>query len=121
MDIFVSICGLWKNCGCLTNCMAVQVNGEIKLCSMDSGNCLSSSIGNLMTESLNTIYKQHQNFVTALGDTEAPQVESKVCQDCAYFSFCSRCLLRAFTMAKKLGRECKWFEAISPDVKNYFN
>lgn len=108
-----------KNCGCLTNCMTIQVNGEIKLCSMDSGTCLPSSFGNVLTESIDTIYKKHQPFIVALENTEAPQPDAKVCQDCVYFSFCARCLLRAFTMGKKLGRECKWFETISKDVQNY--
>ncbi len=108
-----------KNCGCLTNCMAIQVNGEIKLCSMDSGTCLSSSFGNVLTESIATIYKQHQTFIAALENTEAPQPDAKVCQDCVYFSFCASCLLRAFIMAKRLGRECKWFETISSDVQEY--
>lgn len=108
-----------KNCGCLSNCVGVKPNGEIKFCAMDIEGCLSNPIGNVLTGSIETIYKEHEIFFNALANTQAPQPDSDVCRECENIYFCSRCLVRAFNMGKKLGSQCRWFEMISPDVKKY--
>ncbi len=108
-----------KNCGCLTNCVGIKPNGDIKFCAMDTGACLSNPIGNVLTGSIDTIYKQHETFFNALAVTQAPQLDSDICHGCEHLYFCSGCVVRAFTMTKKLGSQCKWYETVSPDVKKY--
>jgi radical SAM protein with 4Fe4S-binding SPASM domain len=108
-----------KNCGCLTNCVGIKPNGDIKFCAMDTGTCLANPIGNVLTGSIKTIYKQHETFFNALAVTQAPLPDSGVCHGCEHLYFCSGCIVRAFTMTKKLGSQCKWNETISHDVKKY--
>lgn len=108
-----------KNCGCLSNSVGIKPNGDIKFCGMDNGSCFSNSIGNVLTGSIESIYKQHKTFFKALAVTQAPQPDGDVCQECEHLYFCSGCILRAFTMSKKLGSQCKWIETVSPDVKKY--
>lgn len=109
------------NCGCLTNNVGIKSNGEMKFCAMDSGNCLSKSIGNVLDGSIQEIYKQNEAFFSALATTEAPRPDGGICQECENLYFCSKCLVRAITMSKKIGDKCKWFAALSPEVKEYVN
>lgn len=108
-----------KNCGCLTNCVGVNSNGDIKFCAMDTGSCLSYPIGNVHTDPIKKIYKKHEAFLNALAVTQAPQPDGDICKECKHIYFCSGCIVRAFTMGKSLGCQCKWIDTISPTVKKY--
>lgn len=107
-----------KNCGCLTNCVGIKSSGDIKFCAMDIG-CLSKLIGNVLTERIDGIYKKNEAFLNQLAVTQAPQLDSGVCKGCENIGFCSGCLVRAFTMGKSLGKQCKWMDTISPIVREY--
>lgn len=110
----------WKNCGCISNCMSITVDGDIKMCAMDNGNALAVPMGNLFSDTLKNIYEKHQVFVNLIDDIEAPDYNNSLCQDCKYISYCEKCLLRAINTAKKVREECKWAAQLPDEIIKYF-
>lgn len=107
------------NCGCISNCVAVDARGYLKMCAMDRGNTITRGLGNILDEHICDIYNKNEPFILQVDQVESPKIDNGFCGDCIYFPYCSNCLLRGFTMAKRLGGNCKWFNSIPQIIQNY--
>jgi radical SAM protein with 4Fe4S-binding SPASM domain len=107
------------NCGALTTQSSITVNGNLKLCNMDSGKYFDLKLGNVLQESIKTIYDKNRDFLTALSILQAPNKDSEDCFNCKEKLFCSYCILRGFIGSKRVGGECKWYKKINPIIKEH--
>lgn len=104
------------NCGCITNCISIKVDGNLKMCAMDSGDTLSISLGNILHKSLVDIYKENHLFVEQIAALEAPGVNHSSCKECENLSYCAKCLHRAFTFIKNNPNKCQWATNLPEDI-----
>lgn len=112
-----------KNCGAICSQVSLKVNGEIKLCNMDSGDYFNLKMGNVITHPIKELFDNNKEFLREFREIELPMIENDDCKDCEQKAFCSHCLLRGFIAARKLDKmdkTCKWYQKIHPLVKERF-
>lgn len=112
-----------KNCGAICSHVSINVDGDIKLCNMDSGDHFNLDMGNVITDSIKNVFDNNKDFLKEFMDTKLPMLESDDCKDCEQNLFCTNCLLRGFIGARKMheiNRTCKWYQKTHPLVKERF-
>ncbi len=110
-----------KNCGALTSNCSIKANGDIKLCTMDTGQYFSISMGNVFENSIRTIYDKNKEFLFEILNLPLPLKNCTECIDCLFHPFCDSCLLRGFLKAQDMGDKCKWYQNHVPNkVKERF-
>ncbi|MDD2981002.1 MAG: PqqD family peptide modification chaperone [Hespellia sp.] len=106
------------NCGCLTSHVAIDTYGRIKICTMDTLECISTNWGNVFEKRIQEIYDDNQKQFISFSRIPVPKADSKECVGCPKRVFCSSCLLRAFISVKELKDKCKWYQQIlTEDMK----
>lgn len=108
------------NCGALTTQGSISASGDLKLCTMDNKEYFDLSLGNVLQESVKTIYDRHIDFFSSLRILKAPTQDCDNCYDCEERFFCSNCILRGFIGSQRAERECGWYKEIEPILKKYF-
>lgn len=109
------------NCGTLSNHVAIDSNGNIKLCTMDNLNYCSSSIGNVFDIPIKSIYDENSSLIFAIANQKVPTEETAECQECEYKFSCMRCLLRTLKNIKNSNFKCKWLhDNLTPELKDKF-
>lgn len=110
-----------KNCSTLTSQCSIKSNGDIKLCTMDTGEYFNLNLGNIFTNSLKDIYDSNKDFINALAELKAPKMTDSTCKDCEHFYFCDSCLLRSFLRAQDMNDKCGWFNnCVDPIIRTRF-
>lgn len=107
------------NCGCISNCISVASDGKIKMCAMDDGNTLSIPLGNAINDDIRYVFDANQSFVEELSKIQAPSDENENCATCENIAYCSRCLLRAFTVNTRNDKLCKWAAELPEQIKMF--
>ena len=113
----------WKRnkCGALTSQCSIRSNGEVKLCTMDTGDYFKLNIGNVFNKTIKEIYDDNTDFLYAFSDIDLPHLDSTTCKRCIYVPFCHGCLLRGFLKAQDIKAECIWYKETVPEiVKKHF-
>lgn len=119
---FISVIDSYQdksNCGCVSNCFSIAADGKIKMCAMDGGDTLAVSLGNVFRDNVRDVFDANQKFVEELSHVPAPTVDMECCKNCENIGYCSRCLLRAFTINSKSEYFCEWAENLPEQVKKY--
>lgn len=108
--------GKWKRkyCGALISQCSIKANGDIKLCTMDSGTYFNLKMGNVLQQSIKDIYDNNQRFLNDFSKITLPHLDSEECKDCIYIPYCHGCLVRGFLKAKDLKKKCNWYQKIVP-------
>lgn len=110
-----------KNCGALTSQCSIKANGDIKLCTMDTGEYFNLKMGNIFKQSLKEIFDANRDFLMEFIQLELPKKVSKECRDCIYALFCDSCLLRGFLRAHDMKEKCNWYQnSVHPLIKERF-
>lgn len=110
-----------KNCSTLTSQCSIKSSGDIKLCTMDTGEYFNLNLGNIFIDSLKDIYDSNKDFIHALTELQAPKMVDSTCKDCEHFYFCDSCLLRSFLRAQDMNDKCNWFNnCVDPIIKKRF-
>jgi len=112
-----------KNCGAICSQVSIKVNGDIKLCNMDSGEYFDLKMGNVITRPIKELFDNNKGFLGKFRETKLPTIENDECKACEQKAFCSNCLLRGILGARKLfemDRSCKWYQKIDPIVQERF-
>ncbi|MGZ7440365.1 PqqD family peptide modification chaperone [Paenibacillus sp. TH7-28] len=112
-----------KNCGAICSQVSINVNGDVKLCNMDSGDYFKLNMGNITTQSIKKVFDNNKDFLKELMNTELPMLDSDNCKDCEQNLFCTNCLLRGFIGARnmhEINKTCEWYQKIHPIVKERF-
>lgn len=107
------------NCGCLSNCFSITSDGRIKMCAMDSGDTLAIPLGNALNENIKEIYDKYQGFIEEISHIQAPSTEDEDCKSCENFSYCSKCLFRAFSVNSRSNALCGWAEKLPEQVRMF--
>lgn len=113
----------WKRdkCGALTSQCSIRSNGDVKLCTMDTGNYFKLNIGNVFEKTIKEIYDDNTDFLYAFSDISLPHIDSATCKECVYVPFCHGCLLRGFLKAQEVKDDCAWYKETVPEaVKKHF-
>lgn len=113
----------WKRdkCGALTSQCSIRSNGDVKLCTMDTGNYFKLNIGNVFEKTIKEIYDDNTDFLYAFSDISLPHIDSTTCKECVYVPFCHGCLLRGFLKAQEVKDDCAWYKETVPEaVKKHF-
>ena len=113
----------WKRdkCGALTSQCSIRSNGDVKLCTMDTGNYFKLNIGNVFEKTIKEIYDDNTDFLYAFSDISLPHIDSATCKECVYVPFCHGCLLRGFFKAQEVKDDCAWYKETVPEaVKKHF-
>lgn len=95
-------------CGALTSQLSIRSDGQLKLCTMDTGNYFKLGLGNIFVDDLQEIYKRNSSFILGLSSMQLPDAET-ICNSCENAMFCNRCLLRGLISSKTMGEKCVWF------------
>lgn len=110
-----------KNCGALTSNCSIKANGDIKLCTMDTGEYFSISMGNVFENSIKSIYDKNKDFLFELLNLPLPMKNCPECINCLHYPYCDSCLLRGFLKAQEMGDKCIWYKNYVPNkVKERF-
>lgn len=105
-----------NNCGAISNAISINTSGNIKICSMDTGNYFNIKLGNLLDHSMENIYNENMEFICAIRDLKAPDLLTEECKGCDHIAFCGKCLLRSFKQAKEMQGNCRWYNDCVPEV-----
>lgn len=109
------------NCGCITSHLTVKSNGDMKMCTMDCGDCTHSKFGNVLEQGVKGVYDLHQKLICAIADQQVPNVDNEHCRQCKNFTFCISCMLRALMKANEDKEKCYWYQyELSPVIKEAF-
>lgn len=106
------------NCGALASQCSIRTNGDIKLCTMDSGDYFNLNIGNVFEQSIKDIFDDNIDFVLALVQLDSPN--SDICKECTSANYCNKCLLRGFLQAQEMKEKCRWYKNIPQNIKERF-
>jgi len=103
-----------KNCGALISQCSIRANGDVKLCTMDTGDYFSLKMGNVLQQSIKEIFDNNQDFLIEFSKVTLPHMDSEECKNCIYIPFCHGCLVRGFLKAKEMKENCEWYQKIVP-------
>lgn len=106
------------NCGCISSHLTVKSNGDVKMCTMDCGDCTNSKFGNVLEQGVKGVYDLHQKLIYAIAYQQVPNANNEHCRQCANFTFCVSCMLRTFIKASEDKENCYWYQhELSPFIK----
>lgn len=109
------------NCGALITQSSIAVNGDLKLCNMDTGEYFNLKLGNVLNKSVKAVYDENIDFFNELRTLKAPNKDSEDCIDCSEKLFCNYCTLRGLIGSKRVEGQCNWYNKINPILKECFN
>ena len=89
------------------------------MCAMDSGDTLAIPLGNALNENIKEIYDKYQGFIEEISHIQAPSTEDEDCKSCENFSYCSKCLFRAFSVNSRSNALCGWAEKLPEQVRMF--
>jgi radical SAM protein with 4Fe4S-binding SPASM domain len=111
-----------QNCKALTSSCSIKSNGNIKLCTMDTGEYFNLNLGNVLKNSIKEIYDSNIDFLNRFIELRLPNRESETCINCENIWFCENCFLRGFLMSQNMNGKCSWLNESVPNlVKERFN
>ena len=99
-----------SNCGCLSSHVTIAATGDIKICTMDTGEYTGYQWGNVFEQNIKNIYDEKQSEFIIFSELEAPNALSEECRECEKRFFCSSCILRGIVAGKEKGEKCKWIK-----------
>jgi radical SAM protein with 4Fe4S-binding SPASM domain len=105
-----------RNCGALTSQCSIKANGEVKLCTMDTGDYFALNIGNALDTPIKTLYNNNVSFLSEFLKLPLPDKTSDECRECIYYPFCDGCLLRGFLRAQDMKKQCNWYQKCVPQI-----
>jgi MoaA/NifB/PqqE/SkfB family radical SAM enzyme len=108
------------NCGTVTSHCAIRSNGDIKLCTIDTGDYFNFDIGNIHNETLKSIFDRNRNLCQDLRTVTCPSRKNSNCTGCPEVLYCEGCMLRGFLKAQELGNMCHWGKQQSCTIKDAF-
>lgn len=110
-----------NNCGALLSQCSIRTNGDIKLCTMDTGEYFNLNIGNVFKNSIKECFDNNREFIYEFSQLVLPKRESEECNNCSYSAYCDNCLVRGLLSAQKIKEKCKWYQnCVSPKIKEHF-
>lgn len=89
-----------SHCGALISQCCISSTGDIKICTMDTGEYFDLVIGNLLEEPLQEIFSRNTEFLTEFSRISMPKYDSIHCKDCENALFCDSYFLSGFLSAK---------------------
>ena len=109
------------NCGCISSHLTIKSNGDVKMCTMDCGDCTNSKFGNVLEQGVKKLYDEHQRLIYAIAYQQVPNINSEQCKKCKNFTFCVSCMLRTVLKASEEKENCYWYQnELSPLIKEAF-
>lgn len=105
------------SCSALFSQVSINPKGEIKLCTMDTGEYYAFKFGNVFEKTIKEIYDENSEFLYSFMNLEYPEANT-ICKGCGNALFCHRCYLRGLIQAKNLGDKCKWFSKYKESIIN---
>jgi len=99
-----------NHCGALLSSCSIRADGELKLCTMDSGDDFALSLGNVLDEPIDEIYAKNRDFINDFSAIIMPKQNLAECMNCANVLFCSKCLLRGFLRSRDFAGGCDWYK-----------
>ena len=108
-----------KNCGALTSNIGIDSEGNIKLCSLDTGEYFDLRLGNAFENDIKKLYDENKEFFSKLMNLEPPMHNSAECENCEKKYFCSNCILRGLIGAEQVP-DCKWRNKLDTTMRDYF-
>lgn len=108
------------NCGVLSSHCCISSNGDVKLCTMDTGDYFPFSLGNICNETLTEIYLSHKNLIRDISNISKPKQDTLDCADCEKRLFCSGCILRGLLSFNELNSKCRWGQSLPNSIKAHF-
>ncbi|WP_438734479.1 PqqD family peptide modification chaperone [Enterococcus sp. AZ128] len=103
-----------ESCGALLSSVSIKSNGNLKICTMDTGDYFNLDFGNVFQEKFTDIYDRSQNFLTTFSQVTLPDVLT-ICKDCEHNLYCNRCILRGMQKASEKKDECIWYRNFLPE------
>jgi radical SAM protein with 4Fe4S-binding SPASM domain len=108
-----------KNCGAITSQASIKLNGDIKICNMDSGDGYKINFGNAFSSSIEEIYAENHKFISKFGEIAKPNHATMPCKKCEKRFACSGCILRGLKTSREMQDECEWLNQLDPYVKTW--
>ncbi|HGM3509307.1 TPA: radical SAM/SPASM domain-containing protein [Clostridioides difficile] len=105
-----------NSCAALVSQCSIKSNGDIKLCTMDTGNYFNLNFGNVFESHIKDLYDKNKDFLNEFYNLHLPKKEMKECKDCLYIRFCEGCLLRGFLRAQDMKDKCTWYQNYIPQI-----
>lgn len=99
-----------NNCGAILPRATIDYRGYIKICPMDSFPDLGKSFGNVLKESIRSVFDSHTQFIKAFTDLRPPDMFDETCSGCANAVFCHACVARGLQAAQDESIECYWYD-----------
>ncbi|WP_086312343.1 hypothetical protein A5821_000093 [Enterococcus sp. 7F3_DIV0205] len=110
-----------KNCGAIVNQAVIDSKGNLKMCTMDTGEYFGEPLGNVYKTAVKGIYDSNVEFLEAFAQLKSPNPSIKECKQCEHIRFCGGCILRGILKAKEIGDKCFWYkDVVSPVIKKQY-
>ena len=104
------------NCGCISSHLTINSKGDVKMCTMDCGECTKSVFGNALEEGVINIYDKHQELIRAISNLYVPNAKSNECKKCENYAFCVSCMMRTLLKARDNKEKCHWYKTINDKI-----
>lgn len=100
-------------CGAVISSVSIKSNGNLKICTMDTGEYFDLDLGNVFQEKFTDIYNKKQDFLSVFSTVKLPDALT-ICKDCKDNLYCNRCILRGMQRATEKKKQCVWYEEFLP-------
>lgn len=105
------------SCGALFSQVSINPKGDIKLCTMDTGEYFKFDFGNVFDDTIKEIYDRNREFLNEFINMDYPDAIT-TCKECENALFCHRCYLRGMIQAKRMKDRCRWFKKYKNSIIN---